>query len=89
MKFGAFLADDPTDVQHFETRLQTGLANTEIKYFDLDQAFANESISTLQLIEGNDDGHWNAYGHRLCADFLRDFLVREQMLRAPSQTQTP
>ena len=89
MKFGAFLADDPTDVQHFETRLQTGLANTEIKYFDLDQAFANESISTLQLIEGNDDGHWNAYGHRLCADFLRDFLFREQMIRATFKPPNP
>jgi hypothetical protein len=43
--------------------------------FDLDQAFVGGGYPHQKLIEGNDDGHWNAYGHGIAANLLNRFLV--------------
>ena len=76
MKFGRFLDWDRTsyveDEQKFEQLLQGLLP--EVPYLDLDEAFLERSITTEQLRVGNDDGHWNAEGHRITAEILDTFL---------------
>jgi hypothetical protein len=54
-----------------------GLDQRSSRYpvFDLDQAFIGANHTNQKLIEGNDDGHWNAFGHEVAADLLNRFLV--------------
>ncbi len=75
MKFGMFLpqaADLREDDQWYCQSIEA-MPNTLL--LDLDKAFEAEEISTRRLLEGNDDGHWNAFGHRVTARILREFLI--------------
>ncbi len=76
MKFGLFLDRDNAaylkDEYEFERLLQQHVP--DVPYCDVDAAFAKLSISKEQLIEGNDDGHWNAFGHQVVADVLEKFI---------------
>lgn len=42
---------------------------------DLDQQCFERKLSFFKMVEGNVDGHWNAYGHKKVAEVLHDFLV--------------
>ena len=83
MKFGRFLpgiSGNP-HIQSAETRLERRLnGQRKIPYFDLDDEFTAHGISSITLLRGNDDGHWNATGHRLVADYLYDAIVKHALL---------
>lgn len=57
--------------------IEAGLAQRSARYpvFNLDQAFIGGGHEFAKLTEGNDDGHWNAYGHSVVAELLHRFLV--------------
>ncbi len=85
MKFGQFLPryqDHPIMAQA-NRFLESELAGRMgIPYFDLDKEFADHEIPAETLLRGNDDGHWNAEGHRLVADYVCDFLVEAVLEKA-------
>ena len=82
MKFGRYLPrwKDNVDLLSNERRLRDAAQRLNIAYFDLDDAFDINGVTADELLWGNDDGHWNAYGHRLAADFLYEFLVESQLI---------
>ena len=84
MKFGRFIDPDSEDLAAQERAFQAGCAARipGAAYFDLDQAFADHGALPERLVEGNHDGHWNAYGHRVTAELLGEFLQHEQLLPA-------
>ena len=43
--------------------------------FDLDAECFKRELSFFKMVEGNIDGHWNAFGHKLVAEMLHDFIV--------------
>ena len=51
-------------------------------YLDLDEKFLERKITLDQLVVGNDDGHWNAFGHQVTAEILREFLFENGLLNA-------
>jgi hypothetical protein len=82
MKFGRFLYPDHAEAAQFEAKFETLLAEGDHPYYlDLDDAFAERAIPAGRLLEGNDDGHWNAYGHRVTAEILHEFLLETKLLR--------
>ncbi len=82
MKFGNFL--HPNDPRWDET---AGRFNDEISnrlglpYLDLDAEYAARGVTARELLEGNDDGHWNAHGHRVSAEILHDFLANRKLVQ--------
>jgi hypothetical protein len=84
MKFGRYLPrwKDNADLLPNERRLRDAAQRLNIAYLDLDDAFDANGVTADELLWGNDDGHWNAYGHRLAADFLYEFLVESQLITA-------
>jgi lysophospholipase L1-like esterase len=78
MKFGRFLAPDLPYAIELERNFVRALtaAQLELAYLDLDEEFRRRDLDARALLEGNDDGHWNAYGHRQVAEILREYLER-------------
>jgi len=76
MKFGTFLAPDSDRVRREEARFHRAwqTAGLPAKYLDLDESFRVREIDAWQILRGNDDGHWNARGHREVATILHEFL---------------
>lgn len=76
MKFGEYLGFDPRNAEDWaaETRQLKSLLPEGVHFFDWDQQLEARSISGYDVIEGNDEGHWNAFGHELTAEFLFEFL---------------
>jgi|ETNmetMinimDraft_26_1059896.scaffolds.fasta_scaffold02899_2 lysophospholipase L1-like esterase len=52
---------------------------------DLDQAFAQKNISQEDLLTGNDDGHWNAFGHEKAAEIMMKSILDAAMLNGTSE----
>ena len=81
MKFGNFL--HPNDPQWDGT---AGRFSEEIgdrlglPYLDVDAEYAARGVTPRELLEGNDDGHWNAHGHQVSAQILYDFLAKRGYL---------
>ena len=76
MKFGIFLAPKLPYALDLERRFssamdQAGLAK---HYFDLDERFREQGHDMQKLTAGNDDGHWNAFGHQQVAEELDEYL---------------
>jgi hypothetical protein len=81
VKFGMFhQAFHTSDFLGWNERL---IAETpplaHVHLLDLDEAFTERQISQDELLLGNYDGHWNAFGHEAVAQILERFL-REQGL---------
>ena len=53
-------------------------AHSNITVLDLDAQFVAREVSFTELMEGNHDGHWNAWGHRQVAEILERFLISHQ-----------
>ena len=51
-----------------------------LPYLDADAEYAARGITAVELLEGNDDGHWNAHGHRVTAAILHDFLAKHKLV---------
>jgi len=90
MKFGAFLytrerhSQDVVDFMGEMNRVFHALVGERLPdtpYLDLDRQFTERGISAKRLLEGNDDGHWNAFGHKVTAEALHEFLVEADLLQ--------
>lgn len=98
MKFGAFYYRHDPETRGNST-LQQALARRDqtfhdaltghpsIHFFDLDEAFETHGLDLPSLLEGNHDGHWNAFGHRQVGEILHSWLTA-QKLAAPSDKST-
>ncbi|MCH7730750.1 hypothetical protein IID21_04535 [Patescibacteria group bacterium] len=76
MKFGRFLTTDYPQLNNLSDRVDTRFAmELHAGYLDLDAQFDSRAVTCHQLLVGNDDGHWNAFGHKLTADILHGFLT--------------
>jgi lysophospholipase L1-like esterase len=82
MKFGRYIPrwKDNAELLSNERRLRGAAQRLNIAYLDLDDAFDANEVTADELLWGNDDGHWNAQGHRLAAGFLYEFLVESQLI---------
>lgn len=79
MKFGQFLPNyrhHPL-YEEFNKALATECAKLKIPYYDLDNEFRLQNVSAETILRGNDDGHWNAEGHRLAGRFLYQSLSKD------------
>jgi len=95
MKFGAFhyrqhsefrdSENIQTELTKLESRFHAVLNNdSRIRLLDLDQAFTARGLVLDELLAGNFDGHWNAFGHRQVAVILHQFL-KDQKLVGPDR----
>ena len=82
MKFGIFLAPDLPYAIDLERDFKQAIdaAVLPLTYLDLDRGFRDRGLETQALLEGNDDGHWNAFGHRQVAAILQEFLQQQGLL---------
>ena len=89
MKFGIFHYRNHPELQgnqqmeaaleQLEEEVLEGLAvDPNITVLDLDAQFAAQELTFARLMEGNHDGHWNAWGHQQVAEILRDFLEKHK-----------
>lgn len=83
-KFGLFL--DPT-LAETDREFKQQMDTLDLLYLDLDQAYTDRSITTEQLLVGNNDGHWNAFGHRQTAVILHEFLAEAGLVPAATEGQ--
>lgn len=81
MKFGTFLRPQDPKLLEWESRLESRLApRVDLRYLDLDEEFAAQGYTLEQLLNGNNDGHWNAFGHHKVGLILYKFLLKEKLL---------
>lgn len=82
MKFGIFLA--PTLPYALNLEQQFVASKTKVipsvSYLDLDLVFRDNHLNAVALTQGNDDGHWNAFGHRRVAMAIEEFLIESELL---------
>lgn len=81
MKFGKFLEIEQDRLTKWEQDLIERLGPLDnLLYLDLDAEFKERDITRSDLLHGNNDGHWNAFGHHITALILQDFLKEQQLL---------
>ena len=86
MKFGFHGTPPDAGNAAFDSAFKAGVtAISDTLYFDLDAECENRNLSFYKMIEGNDDGHWNAYGHKLVGEMLHDFLDKNADQLMPQQ----
>lgn len=82
IKFGMFMnafhTPDFEQIAAYIGQRVPRVSNTH--YLDLDAAFNERGLATERLLEGNYDGHWNAFGHGETADILYEFLVETRLI---------
>jgi hypothetical protein len=82
MKFGNFLWPGDPRFDARAKRINEGVSKRlGLAYLDLDAEYTTRGVTAGELLEGNDDGHWNAHGHRVSATILHDFLTRSKLVR--------
>ena len=81
VKFGRFLDPSGPRLLDYEKKFEDALGKSGSPvYLDLDDEFDRRGISKEQLLKGNDDGHWNAYGHAQTAKIVKEFFEAEKLL---------
>ena len=81
MKFGSFLHLEPEKMQRWEAKLEQRLEqHPEIHYLDLDEEFQRRNLTRQALLGGNNDGHWNRFGHEQTARILYEHLNDQGLL---------
>ncbi len=82
MKFGCFPGPVPGGIKSWDERLEQRLVDSEdVHFLNLDRALAASRVKNEQLIRGNQDGHWNIFGHKEVARHLEEFLDSEKLLQ--------
>ncbi len=87
MKFGTFV--DPTfkglaEVEEmFESKFDR--LRDRVPYLDLDEEFQKRKLRTKFLVAGNEDNHWNDFGHEQVAVILGEFLDQHGLLGQVAQ----
>lgn len=75
MNFGKFLSPDNRRLLDQSKKLAAMAASRpDIDYLDWDAQFDAMGIEARDILVGNDDGHWNAFGHELTGRMLGEFL---------------
>lgn len=94
MKFGAFRFRHDTQTSRIQKLLQS-LTERETVFqdaltghpglllFDLDEAFEKRQLNLQSILEGNHDGHWNAFGHQQVGELLHEWLVELKLVETP------
>lgn len=81
LKFGTFLhPGDPAMLSVGQRLDELARTHAGITYVDWDAWFDTQPTTTLEILHGNYDSHWNALGHELTGQMLAEFLRRRQML---------
>ena len=76
LKFGEFLFEDTGPFEDLRKRMATRVPQLpRTTYVDVDQVYLDREIAPMEILVGNNDGHWNPYGHWLTADVLLNTLV--------------
>ena len=74
-KFGEFLFEDTGPFRDLSDRLSSQLPEwPRVTYIDLDRVYRDRQVTPMEILVGNNDGHWNPYGHWLTADVLLNSL---------------
>lgn len=78
LKFGAFLHPGNLEMQESSTQLATRISgfSKSVAFIDLDEIYVKRGINLNQLVLGNKDGHWNAFGHNVTAEILLEFITK-------------
>jgi hypothetical protein len=84
---------DPTDgaMNEVEEMFESKLSDLQdrVGYLDLDAEFRSRKIRPGLLLVGNDDGHWNDFGHaqvgQILGEYLDEFLDRHGWLGRSEQ----
>ncbi len=83
MKFRTFA--DPTvgGLEELDGLFEAEFARLRkrIGYLDLDEEFRKRKIETKYLVAGNEDNHWNDFGHQQVAAILGEFLEQQGWLK--------
>ncbi|WP_404307318.1 SGNH/GDSL hydrolase family protein [Neorhodopirellula lusitana] len=82
-KFGMFLDLKFPPLDELDAQFTVAMADQAptVFFLDLDRAFVEAGISREQLTEGNDDGHWNAFGHQQTSDILLQFMNEKDLIK--------
>lgn len=83
LKFGEYLFPGNEAMRESSQMLAESIDSIgeDVTFIDLDEMYQAQSISSARLISGNDDGHWNAFGHQFTADVIFDFLEQRVALK--------
>ena len=86
MKFGTFADPEHKGLLEVDARFEKAFARVKgVPYLDLDDEFQRRRLKTRDLVAGNQDNHWNDYGHQQVADILGDFLDKRGLLKVASR----
>ena len=81
MKFGRFLLPEDTKIAKEDQLIKTAVKKQlRVPYLDLDEQYREREITPDELLHGNNDGHWNAFGHRVTAEILHQFLIDSELV---------
>ena len=82
MKFGRFADPKHQGLLEIERRFEAAFAacRKRIPYLDLDAEFARRNIRPKLLVAGNEDDHWNQFGHEQAGMILGEFLDEHKLL---------
>ncbi len=81
MKFGLHWHRDDLQIVEWNRLIGEQIPRlTNITYLDLDAVYVNEGITVEQLMKGNHDYHWNAFGHDLAGRHLYKTLRATRMI---------
>lgn len=81
MKFGLhWTKEDPAIVEWNRRFVEQIPSHSNIHFLDLDADYERRDVTVEQLVSGNDDYHWNAFGHDLTAEQLYDFLKEQGLI---------
>lgn len=84
MKFGFHGEKERSTDLAFDRDLAAAVAQQmpNAHLLDLDRECRQRELSFFKMVEGNIDGHWNAWGHKKVAEILREFIIprRKELL---------
>ena len=82
VKFGEFLAEGEQESAFYHEIAQALASQLPAAtfYLDWDRKFQERSIPRDDILTGNDDGHWNPYGHQITAEMLFQFLMESGLI---------
>lgn len=82
MKFSTFADSTPGGLEKLEEMFEAKFIRLRdrVGYLDLDSEFRKRKIDTRFLIVGNDDNHWNNFGHEQAGLILGEFLEQNGWL---------
>ena len=83
MKFRTFADPTAGGLKELDGLFEAEFARlrNRIGYLDLDEKFRERKIEAKYLVAGNEDNHWNDFGHQQVALILGEFLEQQGWLK--------